>query len=174
MDNQKFYIELDKESILSLPRPEVGEMAYATDTEEYLVYTEEGWQTPNLSEVQENGIRMPVYELERSIAMSKPECDLKLAKQNILALREITKANFYMLYGKECSYFTLFRFNNENWDYFDFSHGVVDCLHDIGKIKYCELTENQDAVEIWVDHEELGATGLYLFPYDNGIVQVRE
>lgn len=173
MDNQKFYIELDKETILSLPRPEVGEIAYATDTEEFLVYTEDGWTHQDTPDA-ENGIRMPVYELERSMAMTKPACDLKIAKENINALKEVTKSKFYMMYGKEISYFTLFEHCGENWDIYNFNAAVLECASDIGEIKYCELTENKDAIEIWVMHEELGATCLYLFPYDNGVVRVKE
>jgi hypothetical protein len=34
-----------------------------------------------------------------------------------------------------------------------------------------DLTENEDAIEIWVN-TEIGPTCLYLFPYDNGLVKV--
>ena len=173
MDNQKFYIELDKETILSLPRPEAGEIAYATDTEEFLVFNGDEWVHQDPPEL-EDGIKMPVYELERSMAMGYPAYNLTKAKENINSLKDLTNSKFYMLYGKECSYFTLFEHCNENWDVFNFNAAVIECAQDLGEIKYCELTENKDAIEIWVTHEELGATCLYLFPYDNGVVRVKE
>ena len=77
-----------------------------------------------------------------------------------------------MLYGKEISYFTLFQIvNNE----ISFGKEVIDCLNNIGQIKAIDMTENEDAVEIWVylDEDE-NSTCLYLFPYDAGLVKVGE
>ena len=54
-----------------------------------------------------------------------------------------------------------------------FGHEVIECLKNIGVIKAIDLTEENDAIEAWVDNEG-EATCLYLFPYDNGIVQVGE
>ena len=49
----------------------------------------------------------------------------------------------------------------------------IDCCKNVGIIKAMDLTESQDAIEIWVETSE-GPTCLYLFPYDNGVVQVGE
>ena len=77
--------------------------------------------------------------------------------------------NFYMLYGKEISYFTIFSTQTEYSDFEVLSEAVTGCLENVGAIKSIELTEAKDAIEIWVS---IGAdaTCLYLFPYDNGIV----
>ena len=74
-----------------------------------------------------------------------------------------------MLYGKEISYFTLFKIIDSN----DFGYEVIECLKNIGIIKAIDFTETKDAVEIWVENDD-GPTCLYLFPYDNGIVEVGE
>ena len=50
---------------------------------------------------------------------------------------------------------------------------VIDCLKSIGPIKAIDLTELEDAVEIWVVSND-EPTCLYLFPYDNGVVKVGE
>jgi hypothetical protein len=52
-----------------------------------------------------------------------------------------------------------------------FGNEVVDCLNNIGDIKAIDLTEANDAIEIWVQDGE-NVTCLYLFPYDSGVVQV--
>lgn len=72
-----------------------------------------------------------------------------------------------MLYGKEISYFTLFKLLDSQY----FANEVIACLKNIGAIKAIDLTEANDAVEIWVETEN-GPTVLYLFPYDNGVVCV--
>ena len=72
---------------------------------------------------------------------------------------------FYMLYGKEISYFTLFRI----FDSIRFGNEVIDCLNNVGDIKAIDFTEPEDAIEIWVETED-GPTCLYLFPYDSGVV----
>jgi hypothetical protein len=74
-----------------------------------------------------------------------------------------------MLYGKEISYFTLYKIIKSQY----FGNEVIDCLKNIGIIKAIDFTETQDAIEIWVENDN-GPTCLYLFPYDNGVVQVGE
>ena len=77
---------------------------------------------------------------------------------------------YYMLYGKEISYFTLFRVIDSDY----FGYEVIECLKNIGAIKAIDFTETKDAIEIWVENENDEPTCLYLFPYDNGIVEVGE
>ena len=76
---------------------------------------------------------------------------------------------YYMLYGKEISYFTLFKLKQVE----SFPHEAIDCLQNIGPIKAIDLTEDKDAIEAWVMAED-EATCLYLFPYDMGVVVVGE
>ena len=74
-----------------------------------------------------------------------------------------------MLYGKEISYFTLFKLKQVD----SFPHEAIDCLQNIGPIKAIDLTEDKDAIEAWVMADD-EATCLYLFPYDMGVVVVGE
>ena len=78
--------------------------------------------------------------------------------------------DYYMLYGKEISYFTVFKIK----EHICFSHEVIDVIENIGSaVKAIDLTETEDAIEVWVMYEN-EPTCLYLFPYDMGIVQVGE
>ena len=74
-----------------------------------------------------------------------------------------------MMYGKEISYFTLFKVIDKDL----FGSTVVDCIPCIGVVKAIDLTETGDAIEIWVINNN-EPTCLYLFPYDMGLVQVGE
>jgi hypothetical protein len=77
---------------------------------------------------------------------------------------------YFMLYGKEISYFTVFKIIEPQY----LGDDVLDCCLNVGLIKAMDLTETGDAVEIWVQPHDGEPTCLYLFPYDNGIVQVGE
>ena len=74
-----------------------------------------------------------------------------------------------MMYGKEISYFTLFKVNEPLL----FGDTVADCIPNVGTVKAVDITEANDAVEIWVINND-EPTCLYLFPYDMGLVEVGE
>lgn len=73
-----------------------------------------------------------------------------------------------MLYGKEMSYFTLFKIANFKF----FGDEVIECLNNIGDVKCIDMTEPGDAIEIWIQSDMQEITCLYLFPYDTGLVVV--
>lgn len=75
-----------------------------------------------------------------------------------------------MLYGKEISYFTVFKIVEPQY----FCEDVLDCCLNVGLVKAIDLTKAGDAVEIWVQPQDSEPTCLYLFPYDSGIVLVGE
>ena len=67
------------------------------------------------------------------------------------------------------SFFTLFKVNEP----LAFGDTIIDCIPNVGIVKAVDITEANDAVEIWVIYND-EPTCLYLFPYDLGIVQVGE
>lgn len=74
-----------------------------------------------------------------------------------------------MLYGKELSYFTLFKLKDSS----RFGDEVIECLGYLdGNVKCVDMTEPEDAIEIWVQNGTEEPTCLYLFPYDTGLVIV--
>lgn len=88
---------------------------------------------------------------------------------------------FYMLYGKEISYFTIFAYNSMTPELENLGIGVIECLKNVGKIYSIEkITPPQEdaetAIEIWVEaknsENENIITCLYLFPYDRAIVSI--
>lgn len=121
-----------------------------------------------------------LYEINRSIIEQQgtinPE-DYLNRMDVINQFVEDTKNGFYMLYGKEIGYFTLFMKNSLNstpYDFEDMAKAIAGCLMSVGPIYSIELTANKDAIEIWVkDNERDLITCMYFFPYDNGIVGVK-
>ena len=80
--------------------------------------------------------------------------------------------SYFMLLCRERYDFTIFRFTDKNE--LEMSHilrGVLDCLTNRGDTISIELTENEDAIEIWMVIEGESYV-FYLFPYDVGIIEV--
>ena len=164
---------LKKDAICKLPRPHLGQVAYATDTEEIYVYGQDGWQILGDVKVNGEGLHMSLYELNRSIMEQLPAlADFDEATETINNYQAQTKNKFYMLYGKEISYFTIFNMVEEYSEFESLGDAVLECLATVGAVKSVYLTQD-NTIEIWADiNGEIHC--LYLFPYDTGIVTVKE
>ena len=117
-----------------------------------------------------------LYELNRSIIEQQGILDAEALAEKfklINAFAADTKNDFYMLYGREINYFTVFT-KHEKWELETLALAVTECLANIGSIYSIELTTEKDAIEIWVKdiHQDL-LTCMYLFPYDGGIVRIK-
>ena len=118
--------------------------------------------------MENSGIELSLYDLNKQIIAQLSEFnDYISASKSIDQLYEIHENQFFMLYGQEISYFTLFEIIDDT----KFAEEVFSCLKDIGVIKAIDLTENKEAVEIWIMYDN-EPTCLYLFPYDRGIIEV--
>lgn len=165
---------LNKDAIFKLPRPHLGQVAIAKDTNEIYVYMDNGWQImSDQVKMEGEGLKMSLYELNRSIMEQLPTMtDFDKAIEIMNAYKEYTKNQYYMLYGKDLSYFTMFNVQ-EQGECDSLGHGVIECLANVGEVRAIDLTEAGDAIEIWVVVDG-NATCLYLFPYDTGVVTVKE
>lgn len=117
-----------------------------------------------------------LYELNRSIIEQQGVLGVDTLAEKfelINAFAADTKNDFYMLYGREMNYFTVFA-KYEKWELETLALAVTECLANIGAVYSIELTTEQDAIEIWVkDTQQDLVTCMYLFPYDNGIVRIK-
>ena len=147
--------------------PMDGEVTIDAITEKVMIYHEGKW-VPVTSDGA--GLSLGLYDLNKQIIAQLPElANLNKAIQTIDALHEMYHNKYYMLYGKEISYFTLFKLIEPQY----FAQEVLACLRNVGKIKAIDPDEPGTAVEIWVEADG-DPTCLYLFPYDSGLVQVGE
>ena len=147
--------------------PLEGEVIQSSIDKKFYVYKNKNWM---LIDMENSGIQMGLYDINKQIISQLPILtDLEDKCYTINSLHAKFNNFYYMMYGKEISYFTLFKIIEPQY----FGSEVIDCLKNIGIIKAIDFTEAQDAIEIWVENED-GPTCLYLFPYDNGVVQVGE
>ena len=142
-----------------------------------IVQTEDGkyqvFKNGELHDLKMEGsnLELGLYDLNKQIISQLPSLtDEELDKKIDIIDDSYIKCvnNFYMLYGKEISYFTLFKINEPIY----FAKTVLDCLNEIGEIKAIDPAEDGFAIEIWVQPTDEEPTCLYLFPYDNGLVVV--
>lgn len=147
--------------------PMEGEVIQDFISGEIRVYHDGHWVTMRTDGA---GLNLGLYDINKQIIAQLPEfADLNKAINTIEALHDMYHNKYYMLYGKEISYFTLFKLIEPQY----FAQEVLACLRNVGTLKAIDPDEPGTAVEIWVENEN-GPTCLYLFPYDNGLVYVGE
>ena len=160
-----------------LPTPkEKNEIVHCTDTDELYVWNGESWVIFNEVISGESGLRMPLYELNKAVVSQIPVLDADALAECEKAMNawHCDKVNkYYMLYGREISYFTivhvLYQLDADHTA--TFGATVIECLSNVGDIRSIDLVEDGSAFEIWVTQND-ATTCLYLFPYDDGIVEV--
>lgn len=149
--------------------PEEGEVVQ-TPEGEYMIWKDGQWNTVKY---EGSNINLALYDMNKQIISQLPT--IENFDDAIFVINNLHKKfqnQFYMLYGKEISYFTLFQIIGAE---ITFGKEVIDCLNNVGQIKAIDMTEDEDAVEIWIYMEDdKDATCLYLFPYDLGLVKVGE
>lgn len=162
--------------IHQLPRAQEGEVAYAVDTDRYLIYHNNNWEHFDIE--QKNNIELSIYDMNKQIISQLKPLKENEIESKICLINEYKAKNFdinyYMLYGKELNYFTLFDSEFENYDLKleTLGEAVISCLSNLGEIKSIEPTDD-NAVEIWITDALNNTSCLYLFPYDTGVIQVR-
>lgn len=126
-----------------------------------------------------------LYEMNQGIVeKSLPDLteeELQDKKNLIVDFVNNTGNTYYMLLCNDRKDYTIFhrQYDSIKGVYLD-NDGVIDetlerilvdeCLPNRGKTKSIELTENKDAVEIWISIDNQSYC-YYFFPYDSAIIE---
>lgn len=124
-----------------------------------------------------------LYDINKSIVESGVTAltDEQMQEKKDLIVDFIHQANnsYYMLLCNDRKDYTIFHRNMEE-DCFKDDAGtseeniekilIDECLPNRGKTKSIELTENKDAVEIWISIDGESYC-YYFFPYDTAIIE---
>lgn len=149
-----------------------GKIAFCEEDKKYYIYDKDKWNETKI-EINNEGAQISLYELNRNIIEQLPaftESHWLEAEKNFLDWEVSNNHYFYLIYGKEISYFTLFQKRNKKSSEFDSLFSAVkECLLNLGEVYAFDITEDKSAIEIWVKTEEI-MTCLYLFNYDKGVV----
>ena len=171
------YIGAMKYSVLEkLPRVEEGEIAFCTDTHQIMIYKNNEWN--EFVDDSNDGLTLNLYDLNKSIISQMPDLTQEKIQESIELINNFKKSTdnmFYMLYGYEINYFTLFRTNEYAPE--TIGEAIINCLESVGTIKAIDSNFEANAIEIWINYisedSEPILTMLYLFPYDMGVVEVQ-
>ena len=147
--------------------PMEGEIMQNAEDGHYYIWHEGQW---NAIKMDKSGFEMGLYDMNKQIISQLPDLtDWDRVETTLLDFDNKWYNDYYMLYGKEISYFTVFKIKESS----EFGREVIDVIKNVGAVKAIDLTEAADAIEVWVIYKD-EPTCLYLFPYDSGIVQVGE
>lgn len=120
------------------------------------------------------------YEFSKDMVKQLPnltEGQLNSKKEIVKNFLRKSLNNYYMLLCNEQKDYTVFRItNNEEKDRDEQKQEIVnilidECLPNRGGIRGIDLTEQQDAIEIWLYIDE-EAYVYYFFPYDEAVIEV--
>lgn len=164
------------ETLSTLQNHVKGEVAFCEDTEKYYIYDEnESWKEVNAT-VNSDGIQLSLYDLNRQIIEQLPafeDTQWSGAESIFADWDDKDKHNYFMLYGREINYFTVFKKKHKTGDFNSLFEALKECLINIGEVHSFDIVDDGAAIEIWVKYEDI-MTCLYLFNYDTGVVTFNE
>lgn len=155
----------------------VGELVFVE--EENKMYTFDGYNwKPVEAKTDGTGLELSLFDMNVQILRQQgPLSEDGLEKAAGILEDYISfspMADYYMLLNHKKSYYTVFNVTEDlDWKFETFSHAVISCASDLGKIYSVSRTEDNQAIEIWVLDPDDTMHCLYLFNYDKGIVKVK-
>lgn len=150
-----------------------GYTVYIEDEQKDLMLVNGVWEEVPTTADGTGHVQMSLYDINRQIIAQLPafeEIQWEGAKKVLADWRAEIDNTYFLLYGKEISYFTLFKKSVLDEDAKDLFTELKDCLDAIGSVKAFDVVEDKSAIEIWVEYGDT-MTCMYLFDYDNGVVR---
>lgn len=154
-----------------------GTTVYLEDIKEGVRYINGEWVADETMETQANGdITMSLYEMNRQLINQLPDYNEEAwggAEEILKEYLEKHTHSYYMMYGRELNYFTVFH-KEDGAEFANLFGAVKACLDSVGGVRSFDF-DGEAAIEIWVKPEVASTvTCLYLFPYDDGVVTFGE
>ena len=155
-----------------LPVPTSEETVYCEQENATYVYKNECWVKDEPVQIN-SGINLA--EMNRNIISQLPPLDMEkegeFIEEELINWTNNYSDHYYMLYGKEIGYFTLIHKDEFSCEE-TIASVALECLQNLGTLYSVGLEPG--AYEFWVKLNDTGAyTYLYLFPFDNGVTEVR-
>lgn len=150
---------------------EIGYVVYNEEDGKYYAKSVDGWiEVNNPDDTQ--SIAMTLYEINKQVISQLSTLTQEQIQEKIEMINNWYDKTcyYYMLYGREISYFTLFVRHQDGFDVNNLGEGVIHCLNNIGEIKSVDITPDNAAIEIWICDSKNNTTCLYLFDYSEGVV----
>ncbi len=165
----------DLKQLEALRNHDVNELALVEDENAVYIYGEDGNWTPY--KPGDGGLTLSLYDINKMVIPNLPDFtdeDFEKATQKIKNfIKPGTK--FWMMLSNEKRYFTLFQLSpNKTSLAPKIEEEAIACLKTLGTVKSVELTEDGQAIEMWViDNMDETPYVYYLFNYDKGVIICR-
>lgn len=127
-----------------------------------------------------------LYELNKNLVEKQvpvlTQDQMEEKKELVQSFINKTQNNYYMLLCSENKDYTIFHRNRKsnNGEFLDLCEGydgdriekvlIDECLPNRGQVKSISLTENEDAIEIWISIDKESFV-YYFFPYDTALIE---
>ena len=152
-----------------------GYCVFVEDIKETVYFRNGEWVAEELGEIKTDGkgeVTMSLYEMNRQLINQIPDYNEEAWKGAEAILKEYLEMHpnsYYMMYGRELNYFTVFQKRDEA-EFASLFDAVKTCLASVGGVRSFDF-DGEAAIEIWVKPDIASTvTCLYLFPYDDGVV----
>ena len=153
--------------------------AYFVEPEEYenlLEMLKQNNEVEKAFEIKEDEsapqVEVSLYELNQMMVAQMPDMEQDTMKENFIKWYQENKASYFMFLCRELSYYTLFHLGlDSNSKEEKFWTEVYETCAYVGDIKMMEVDTN-GALAVWMNWNNEGYHCFYLFPYDEGVVEV--
>jgi hypothetical protein len=152
-----------------IDNPIEGQSAYSPETKKLYVYNDGEWKMVT----GETNLGITMYDLNKQIIAQMGVLEgipREEAHLRITDMAAVSQNTYFMLLCRDINYYTLFKLDKDNSGLCNIASEVFECAEEIGAIKSAEGVEG-GAVEIWVHPVDGDPVVMYLFPYDQGVVE---
>ena len=139
------------------------------------IYVDDQWM--QLCDNKKVDNDMNLYEMNQNMVKKLPVLDITEKELSLInQLHNIHGNQYYMLLCNDMKYYTILK-TSSTWAIMPtmcetLGLTVIDCLKNVGDIKSIDLVPDNSAIEIWLENAE-GVYCMYLFPYNEGVVEFR-
>jgi len=158
--------------------PKENDLIYCILDDVIGIYTPENeWHKIKIPEDNKIDTGISTYDLNKSaIKQLGPakEGELRHARGEMNKINRTSNNEYYMLLFKDISYYTVLHNTKTAPKNDTLGTVVMDCLKNIGTIYSINETESSSTFEIWVETQSGEMMVGYLFPYDQGIVEIQK
>jgi|LQAB01.1.fsa_nt_gi hypothetical protein len=120
-----------------------------------------------------------IYDFNKGVISKEPIFDFK----DIAAVEELTlnfrtffckecRNNFYLLYGRDIHYLSIFRDKTTVNHNIDIIFETIKNIGNLISIDFSHSDDDEPRAEIWVRTADSKAELLYLFPFDKGLIDL--
>lgn len=152
---------------------DTGLLAYAEDDKTFYIFTGTSWEKADVTQNAKGQLSINLYDINKSIVEQLGPMKPRKIKGAIKACQDSLDRSphqeYYLLYGREIGYFTLFK-RVPNPEEKTLMENAVELLQEFSEIYDIYYIENQNVVEFWIKYKD-NVTCLYLGGWDEGMVE---